>query len=159
MSHSKPQLPEEPHDALPPRVQDELRELFDQTVPVPPELDEKILHAARRQLWRRYQARRVWRWSATVAAAAACMTLLVWLGHPSDPAALPGAGTQIVAVPEDIDGDGRVDIKDALALAWAIKRDTVATMQWDINGDGIVNHKDVDAVAQTAVSLDREIFQ
>jgi len=63
--------------------------------------------------------------------------------------------TRQLADHRDIDGNGRVDILDALALARNIKDNRVAEQPWDFNGDGAIDRQDVDTVAQSAVSLNK----
>jgi len=60
-----------------------------------------------------------------------------------------------VGISRDIAGNGRVDILDALALARSIKDNRVTDQPWDFNGDGAIDRQDVDAVAQTAVRLNK----
>jgi hypothetical protein len=55
-------------------------------------------------------------------------------------------------LPEDINGDGVVDIRDALALETAVEHRNPAA-KWDLNGDGRVDRADVDRVAMAAVRL------
>ena len=58
-----------------------------------------------------------------------------------------------LAIREDIDLSGRVDILDAFALARHLKAGAPTRAEWDINQDGSINQADVDAVAMTAVQL------
>ena len=55
----------------------------------------------------------------------------------------------------DFDGDGRVDILDAFALARHLESAHKPKDKWDMNGDGIVDRADVDRIAMAAVSLKR----
>jgi hypothetical protein len=60
----------------------------------------------------------------------------------------------------DANGDGRVDIRDALALARRIESGTVLpTTRDDVNGDRVIDRKDVDAIAIMAVSLSAEVVR
>ena len=82
-------------------------------------------------------------------AAAASFALGAWVvqtllhHNPAGPASLAR---------EDVNGDGRVDILDALALSRQIDRG--AAGRFDINGDGRVDQQDVQAVAAHAVKLE-----
>ena len=82
-------------------------------------------------------------------AAAASFALGAWVAQtllhhkPGDPASLAR---------EDVNGDGRVDILDALALSRQIDRGTAG--RFDLNGDGRVDQQDVHAVAAHAVRLE-----
>ena len=53
----------------------------------------------------------------------------------------------------DVNGDGKVDVRDAWLLARRIKSGEASGDKWDLNGDGIVNAKDADAVALAAAKL------
>ena len=130
---------EQPEPEAPKELADELAALFSGSVPVPAEVDRAVLAMARR---RPSRSRRRLRWAAAVAVAAAVIlaVLLVPPGAPS--------------VREDIDGNGRVDILDAFALARQVEAGRGADRQWDFNGDGIVNGADVRTVAMAAVRLD-----
>ncbi len=55
--------------------------------------------------------------------------------------------------PRDIDGNARIDILDAFALARAAQAGK-APAAWDQNGDGVVNGADADVIARIAVALD-----
>ncbi|MCA9294515.1 MAG: hypothetical protein KDA20_11950 [Phycisphaerales bacterium] len=54
--------------------------------------------------------------------------------------------------PLDVDGNARVDILDAFAIARGVQAGN-APASWDVNGDGAVTQADVDVVAHAAVSL------
>ena len=53
----------------------------------------------------------------------------------------------------DVNGDGRLDILDALALAQAVERGRPAVPAWDVNADGRVDAADADRVAQRVVTI------
>ncbi len=53
----------------------------------------------------------------------------------------------------DVDGDGRVDVVDALVLARALDRGAPMPGRCDVDRDGTVNRSDVDAIAGMAVSI------
>lgn len=70
---------------------------------------------------------------------------LVWLG--GDP--------RLAARPEDLNGDGVVDMLDAFALARELQHAPASHPQPDLNGDGVVDERDVQALAGRAVRLDQ----
>jgi hypothetical protein len=110
---------------------------------VAPTIDEAILKQARKR-FERPQPRRSFRfWFGWVGAAAA-VSLLVFL--------TPLSQTP-VAAREDINGDGKVDILDALALAKALQSGAQPA-KFDQNSDGKIDDADVRAVATAAVRLD-----
>ncbi len=85
------------------------------------------------------------RWGAGLAAGIAAMIVVaISLHHPA-PAKSLAKG--------DVNGDGTVNILDALALAKHLANHDAIEKRWDLNDDGIVDQKDVDAVAMGAVSL------
>ena len=135
-----------------------LRALFETDVPVPPEIDRRILATGRERFARPRSRLLVLRWS-TVAAAAVCLLVAFLVSMQGKrttptPPALVG-----LAAKEDFDRNGQVDILDAFALARRIKASDEYKGEWDINRDGLVNQKDVDMIAMAAVSLKRRTFQ
>lgn len=163
---------------LPQELVNEMRRLYPSGGPVPTELDEAILVAARARIATR---RRAWivlrRVSIAATAAAAAVGLAVWIGQRG-PKSTPSAERMIAAVtpadPKDIDRNGRVDILDAFILARHLEsraddlvgpEDIAASAKkdsgrggarpshWDVNEDGVIDNGDVNAVAMTAVSL------
>ena len=57
---------------------------------------------------------------------------------------------------EDFNGDGIVDMRDALMMARVVERGPWSMgMEWDLNGDGVVDARDVHVVALAAVDLER----
>ncbi|MCI0343204.1 MAG: dockerin type I domain-containing protein [Planctomycetales bacterium] len=119
-----------------PRLVEALRGL-ERPPSVPPAMDEAILAAARRRLGRR-RARLV-----RLAPWAAAAGILVAAGG-----ALLSPGTAHAA---DVNRDGVVDIRDALALARRIEAGGAARP--DLTGDGLVDRRDVEAVALVALAL------
>jgi hypothetical protein len=124
------------------------------TIFVPPTLDEAILKEARRHFegepQRKATAPRLyfyWRWllGGALAVLALCLILFAPFARK----------TGAVAAREDINGDGRVDILDALALAKAVEGKN-NNERFDQNGDRRVDDSDVRAVALAAVRLDRK---
>lgn len=53
----------------------------------------------------------------------------------------------------DFDGNGRVDILDAFALARALKDQTARGDRWDLDHDGRIDDRDVELIARAAVAL------
>jgi hypothetical protein len=99
------------------------------------------------------------RWSMTGigVAAAAALTFVFALNGPRT--SKPSAPATLAAAPEDINGDGRIDILDALALARMVDSPRSPSLEHDVNGDGRVDRADVQAVAGAAVRLDRMVLQ
>jgi hypothetical protein len=143
MSESDRQLDESQEPASP-MLQRDLGALYNAETTIPPNMNERILNRARSELTAsalRGRRMRILRFGA-VAAAAAVILLAIWL-RPSP-------------APGDLDGDGTVDILDALVLARRIESDqTLDVPTADLNNDGIVDRRDVDAIAARSVQLDR----
>lgn len=128
-------------------------------VPTPPELDARILGAAR-LAYRARQRRSGWvRGLAAGLAAAAAIAIAFRVFIPAahwSPSAAPRPQLAQVA---DINHDGRVDILDAYTVARHIARHDALDRAWDINGDGVVDQKDVDLIAHLAVQTIPEASQ
>ena len=149
-----------------------LSRLNDRQISVPPKVDEAILRTAREHLsevagearvvqkptvirpdpvWSGLRAGlfeffAVRRWVAWGGVAVTMIAVggLVWLGgHP-----------RLAARPEDLNGDGVVDLLDAFALARELQHSPASHPQLDFNGDGVVDARDVQALAARAVSLE-----
>jgi hypothetical protein len=121
----------------------DLARLFGTTVPIPSQLDESIRAAARTHFAAKTRVRSVVRWLSTAAAAAAVLLVVFWAASLHE---------RILC---DIDTSGRVDILDAFALARALEAKNPTRREWDVNGDGVVNRGDVDAIAMSAVRIDK----
>jgi hypothetical protein len=93
----------------------------------------------------RQQVRRA-RWSRMAAAAALAMTaaIALWLS-------VPRAAVHHVA--SDITRDGVVDILDAFALARNIESGAMLPASFDFDGSGRVDQRDADALAARVVSV------
>ena len=119
-----------------------------------PEIDQAILNRARAQLARRARLRPMLRmpWLATAAAillVALMIPALYRYAHPR-----PQLVVEVQRLAGDVNDDGVVDIRDALALARKIEAKNAAFTQWDdVNGDKIVDRRDVDAAANLAVRI------
>jgi hypothetical protein len=118
---------------------------------IPPTVDEAILDSARRHLAPRKARGFKWllvmRWGGAVAALVALLAILPRFVQRA------GSGSNVVAVPGDLNHDGHVDILDAFALARELKSGAQPAASRDINGDGVVDERDVAALAARAVSL------
>jgi hypothetical protein len=105
---------------------------------------------------RRRIAFRVGGWGALAAAAGLALAAVVW-GPGRGPSGVlrqQGAGpAAVAAMAKDINGDGVVDILDALALHRLLEQGGVHGGRWDFTGDGNIDQRDVDLVAAAAVSL------
>jgi hypothetical protein len=147
--HDRP--PEEPQ--APARLVHALKAMRAERVFVPPSLDEAILRRARQQLepaparipspW--------WRaWMPWVAAAASlCLVMVVgWLATSRTP--------HVASVPEDVNGDGQVDVLDAFQLARELEAGKPAARSLDLDQDGVVDRADVELIARHAVRLTPE---
>ncbi len=162
MNDLQPDIPTDSDLQVPPALVRDLRALQAPPSAIPPTTDEAIFARARRQMSGRRRSRLLVRWAVPPAAAAAVIMWVVFNplvtpdvdDSPNIEAADPVATRQI-ADHRDIDGNGRVDILDALALARHIKDNRVAEQPWDFNGDGAIDRRDVDTVAQSAVRLSK----
>ena len=147
------------HDAelnAPEELRNDLSALHESGVSVPPELDQSIIRMARQRLAVRRKPRLVlrWAWAGTAVTATVILFVVFALRTPEreQRQATTDAPTRIQ---EDFDGDGRVNILDAFALARQIESDRALSKKWDMNGDGKVDRADVDRLAMAAVSLKR----
>ena len=124
------------NDQIPEALIAALREADKARLLIPPELDAAILERARANIAR--DRRRITPW---LAAAAALMIAAIVMFTPARKAR------------EDVNRDGRVDIRDALVLARKIADGKAQGSVWDINHDGRVDQADVVAIAALAVKL------
>lgn len=97
--------------------------------------------------------------SASLAAAAGLALAIIFIPMrsrqspgPATPRNSTPPGSFATSVRGDLNGDGRVDMIDALILARAVDA-TSARSEWDFNADGVINQTDVDRLAQGAVKL------
>ena len=142
-----------PLDA-PGELVDDLSGLFQAEAETPPpeQVDTAILHMADRRALRRLVPWRELGWVAAAVAAVLAVACLVPTGRLE---AKRPVATPPLVVHEDIDGNGHVDILDALQLARLLQSTRTPKAEWDLNGDGVVDRADVDTVANAAVRLDR----
>ncbi len=162
MSDLQPDIPTDSDLQAPPAFARDLKALLAPRSAIPPATDQAILAHTPRQSVGRRRKRLLLRWAVPPAAAAAVVMWVVFnpLVTPDveDSLRFESVGplaTRQLADHRDIDGNGRVDILDALALARRIKDNRVAEQTWDFNGDGAIDHRDVDTVARSAVRLNK----
>ena len=139
-------------DSLPPRLREAFAGLREARPIVPAALDAMILSDAHAGYARR---RRVGLWigrAGMAAAAAAAIGLTVHLAVPHVSTG-PKAATVARIVEGDANGDGRLDIVDALVVARAVQGGT-ATAAMDVNRDGQVDRQDADWIGRCAVQVD-----
>ena len=144
--------PEE--DILPEELIDALRSYSNQRVLVSAVSDQNVLRLAKQALRKRtgrHRARqRLW-WAAAALAAIALVIFSI-LGIDRGRQQTMHNAPAVVAETGDLDGNGRVDIFDAFALARSLKQRTASPVG-DVNGDGVVDGRDVATLAQRAVQL------
>ena len=121
-----------------PRLRHELESLYVPTRRASIEIDRPIEAATRLHFAQVRRATRLFR-ITPFAAAAALFLAVLWMHSPN--------------APEDIDGNGRVDILDAFTLARHLDSTAALQSRWDVSGDGRVDGADVDAIAMAAVRL------
>jgi len=124
-------------DKVPERLLAALRDADKGRILVPPEVDATILARAKVNL-ARGRKHIVIPW---VAAAAALVIAAFVMFTPTPKAR------------EDVNRDGRVDIRDALLLARKISSGETLGSIWDLNHDGRVDHNDAAVIAAQAVKL------
>ena len=142
--------PEELDDLpeLPSGLASELKSRHGPVPEIPEAIDRAILTDAQRHLHQtipvRARANRRWRFAVIGSSVAAACMLLFALNRqePQQPA----------SVARDFDGNGRVDILDAFAIAREIQHGRNQP-GFDINGDGRLTQADVNEIAQRAVTL------
>lgn len=137
----------------PQELVDDLRALYSADLPVPGDVDRAVARMAHRRLAARGRApAALWRLAPLAAAATVLLALGAWglLQAPTGPASL--------ALRQDVDGNGRVDILDAFLVARRIESGPRPPKAWDVNGDGVVDQADVDAIARAAVALKKGVL-
>lgn len=148
--------PEELDDLpeLPSGLASELKSRYGPVPEIPGVIDRAILADAQRHLSQafpeRLKANRKWQFAIVSSSVAAVCMLLIALNRqePQQPANV----ARDLGSERDLDGNGRVDILDAFAIARAI-RGGRNQPKFDINSDGHVNQTDVNTMAQRAVTL------
>ncbi len=135
------------------QLRSDLRSIARGHVDIPPQVDHAVLQKATKALARSKRTRpTVGKPLAWIAAAAASLALVVWIGALlRSPGSTPQE-TTLVAIPNDLDHNGRVDILDAFHLARQLDADITPTAG-DMNTDGRIDRADVEAIAMKAVTL------
>jgi hypothetical protein len=146
----------------PERLREALRPYARETEFIPPAVDQAILRAARERLAERRPGPtraaswwRVWTQPLWVRWAAAGVGLALLLAAAWMNSAGRSSPRQMAAGGLDLNGDGAVDILDALILARRIESTHIRNPLYDLNGDGRVDQKDVDLLVSQLVSLDK----
>ena len=139
----------DPFDDLPDPLEADLARLYRAEVRPSPAVDQAILSRARAHAAGRKRALLLRRVAGAAAAAVLIAAALIPAVHHTRGPARPAVAQHA----HDVTGDGVVDIRDALALRRSI--DAGGANARDVNGDGAIDQRDVDAVAMTAVRLDR----
>jgi hypothetical protein len=137
-------------DEIPGALLRDLQDTFAPGFEISAAVDRRILAAARRRTVDRPRILRVVRVAGL--AAAVLLSVLIWNAQSLRDAFAP-AGQ--VALREDYDGNGRVDILDAYRLALAIDRGDAMAERWDLDGDGRIDGGDVSGIARRAVAVGR----
>ncbi len=139
----------------PPSLRSALSGLYGTGPAISRALDERVLGMAREQHARRIRMRWVMRYAIGSVAAAAAVILVV-INLPRNQGTSESGKAAAVAVAEDLNRDGKLDILDAYLLAKRLADQQPLAKEWDVNGDGVIIGKDVDAVALAAVKLKLE---
>src|SRR4051794_12982408 len=128
---------EEDNFDLPRPLQEALHALHP-VPPVPPELDDRIVFTARESFARRLRTRMILRRTAAAGGAVAA-AVAVFFGVQAMRPAHVGAPVAASHVVGDVNGDGQVDIVDALVLARRVESGDVTpgTLE-DLDHDGKV---------------------
>lgn len=140
------QMPEKEPTA-PPRLKVAFQSMKLEEPFVPPSVDAAILCAARQHLGGKQPPKRWLSLWPRIAVACGAMMIAVTLWLVRTPAF---ESTRAV---HDFNGDGAVDILDALALAEQLPGGGGGR---DVNDDGVVNEGDVEALGLMIVRLDKE---
>ena len=134
-------------DDLPDALKGDLTALFRADVKPSPAVDQAILNRARAHFAGRRRSlllRRAAGAAAAVVLISAALLPVLRRGETST--------SHVVQRVEDVNGDGRVDIRDALKLQQELNTGLVQGR--DVNNDGVTDRRDVDAIAKRAVRLD-----
>lgn len=130
---------------IPDPLADALRDAYTHRLEIPRTVDNAVMSIAHAEFGRRRRMRLMARWGTGLAAGLAAIVVLAISLHRPAPVKSVAKG--------DVNGDGTVNIVDALSLARHLANHDTIEKGWDLNGDGVVDQKDVDAVAMGAVSL------
>ena len=134
------------------RLGQAIRQLAKERVFVPASKDEKIIGGIRNRLERRN--RELGKVKAPAKRTPKLSRWQKWM--PLAASILIAASIFYFSIPQrsvaDLNGDGKVDVIDALILANQLK--SGAIHEADVNGDGAVDQKDVQEIASRSVHLD-----
>src|SRR5829696_4566978 len=111
------EMPDNSDESLPESLSADLSAAYRRDVRVPAEVDRLVLARARSEFARRTRMWAMARWAGAGAAAAAVWIVSVVLLRGPEPAVTR------TAVAGDADGNGVLDIRDALTLARKLERD------------------------------------
>jgi hypothetical protein len=138
---------------LPEPLAADLSRLYRADVPASPQIDQAILNRARAHLAGRKRLLLLRR----IAGAAAAVILIAAVLIPT--LSRTDKGMTIKAEARgDINVDGTIDVRDALALARRVEENRTKPIN-DFTGDKVVDRRDVDAVAMLAVRLDAGVMR
>jgi hypothetical protein len=146
-------MPQEPaeFDDLPDALAADLARIYRADVRPSPAADQAVLNRARAHFAGRKRVLLLRRVAGAAAAVILIAAVLIPAFHRTDHGmAIGGQETR-----GDLNVDGTVDIRDALALARRIEAKSTKPTN-DYNGDRIVDRRDVDALAMMAVRLDSD---
>lgn len=150
---------------LPPQLADDFGRLYPPGPPVPPGVEGEIWARARAHFARRRRVNLILAWAGAASAAAAVLVLVLLLKNDPQMTQIAQikkdgpAPVSTMATREDIDGNGRVDILDAFALARRVESGPAAGHGSDLDGDGQTGQSDVKLIALAAVRLERGSLQ
>ena len=154
--HSVMLNPEELDDLpeLPSGLASDLKNRYGPVPDIPEAIDRAILANSQRHLLQTFPviAKSKWRWRIAVIGSSMAAACMVFLAFKSQEPQQPANVAHDRGSDRDLDGNGRVDILDAFAIAREIQsgRNQPA---FDINGDGRLTQADVTEIAQRAVTL------
>ena len=142
---------------VPCKLHDELSAIYGASIEIPTRVNDSIRNIALARLSRAPRHSLFVRIASAAVAAAALIVIAFRLLNPPAP---PSSVAITTSVPQDLNGDGRVDILDALILAKQVDAQRASSdARLDLNHDGVVDRKDADAIAMAAVQLRKEITQ
>jgi len=123
-------------------------------VKIPQEVDQAVLRKATSALARTEPARFKYGKPIAWLAAAASLTLVIWISGLFRSSTTAPLQATVASIPGDLDRNGRVDILDAFQLARELD-DDIAPTAGDINADGVIDRADIEAIAMKAVTLEQ----
>jgi hypothetical protein len=133
------------------RLEQEMKALFQPPGGVPHGEGARVLMLAEQQRLRKLRRRVLVRMAGLAAAGILCgigLSFLLGRLKTHEQPVAPARGVTM-----DINGDGRVDILDALALAQYVKAGAPYKAEWDLNGNGILDRGDAVVLASAVVKI------